>query len=78
MVPRKSPFRVLDRAVLPGIPMAQHDFHELFGAVITQIVGENFALAEIGRLGIVERGDDIPGDPPAEHRSSVANTRAQS
>ena len=50
-----------DRIAVPRIPVPHHDFDELFRPIVTQVVFEVLLLAEIGGLGIVERGDDVPG-----------------
>jgi hypothetical protein len=43
----------LKRVVLPGIPMAEDNFHKFLGAIVAEVVGEHFALTEVGRLRVV-------------------------
>ncbi len=50
-----------ERAGVPTRPMAEHHLHELVGAVVAQVVLGVVFQAEIRRLGIVQRGDDVPG-----------------
>ena len=56
------------RAVFPGVPMAEHHFHEFVRPVVAEIVREMGVLAHIVRLAVVQRGDDVPGRPPARHQ----------
>ena len=66
---KKSGRLVLDDGVvLPGVPMAEHDLHELVGAVVAQIVGHRLVAAHVLRLAVVERGDDVPGGAAARHQ----------
>ena len=43
-----------ERAVFPGIPVAEHHFHEFVGAVVTQIMLEMGVLAHIVRLAVID------------------------
>ena len=54
-------------AILPGVPVAEHDFHELVGAVVAEVVRRVLGAAEIRGLGVVQRGDHVPGRSPAGH-----------
>ena len=56
-----------DRVVVPRIPVAQHHLHELVGAVVAFVVRDRRLGAVIRSLGIIERGDDVPGRPSAAH-----------
>jgi len=56
-----------DRIVLPGLPVAGDDLHELVGAIIARVVLEVLLLAEVRRLRVVQRGDDVPRSTPADH-----------
>ena len=49
------------RAVFPGVPMAEHDFHEFVGAVVAVVMFEMGVLAHVVGLAVIERGDDVPG-----------------
>ena len=49
------------RAVFPGIPVAEHDFHELVGAVVAQVVLEMRVLAHVEGFAVVDRGHHVPG-----------------
>ena len=57
-----------DGVVLPGVPMAEHDLHELVGAVVAQIVSDRLVAAHVLRFAVVERGDDVPGGAAARHQ----------
>ncbi len=56
-----------DGVVFPAVPVAEHDFHELVGPVVAEHHVLDGLRAEVGRLGVVERGDDVPGGPAADH-----------
>ena len=56
-----------DRVVLPRVPVAEHRFHELVGAVVAGVVLGMARPAEVGRLGVVERRDHVPGRAAADH-----------
>src|SRR6516225_10596767 len=57
-----------DGIVLPGVPMAEHDFHEFVGAIVARIVTDHFVTAHILRFAVVERRDDVPGSTAAGHQ----------
>ena len=57
-----------DRAVVPGVPVAEHDFHEFVGAVVAQVVLQMGVLAHVERLAVVDRGDDVPGRAAVRHQ----------
>ena len=57
-----------ERAVLPRIPVAQHDLHELVGAVVPQVVRHMGIDAHVQGLAVVDRGDDVPGRSAAAHQ----------
>ena len=57
-----------DGVVLPGVPMAEHDLHELVGAVVAQVVRDHLVAAHVLGLAVVERGDDVPGGAPLGHQ----------
>ena len=48
--------------------MAEHDFHELVGAVVAQIMIEMGVLAHIMRFAVIDRGDHVPGGAAAGHQ----------
>ena len=50
-------------ALLPGIPKSERHLHELVGHVVAFVVLQVFGEAKILRLGIIERGDDVPRGP---------------
>ena len=50
-----------DGAVVPGVPVAHDDFHELVGAVVAAVVLAVGGVAHVQRLAVVHRGDDVPG-----------------
>src|SRR5262249_17488173 len=43
-----------ERAVFPGVPMAEHDLHELVGAVVAIIMFEMGVLAHVEGLAVIE------------------------
>src|SRR3569833_3019061 len=55
------------RTFFPAVPAAQHDFHELIGAVVAQIVLHVDGAAHIVRFAVVHRRDDVPGGASAQH-----------
>ncbi len=57
-----------DRVILPRVPVAHHHFQELIGAVVAQVVRRVRRVAHVQRLAVVQRGDDVPGGPPAGHQ----------
>ena len=56
-----------DRVVLPRVPVAEHRLHELVGAVVAGVVLGMARPAEVGRLGVVQRRDHVPGRAAADH-----------
>ena len=66
----EEPARLIldDAAVLPGIPMAEHDLHELVGAVVAQVVLDHLVAAHVLGFAVVERGDHVPGRAPLRHQ----------
>ena len=56
-----------DGVVLPAVPMAEHHLDELVGAIVAGVVPGMGLAAEVRRLGVVERGDDVPRGAAAEH-----------
>ncbi len=50
-----------DGAVLPRVPVAHDDFHELVGAVVAAVVVAVRGMAHVQRFAVVHRGDDVPG-----------------
>ena len=52
---------VQDGLVLPGVPQAGHHVQELVGAVVPFVVAEVGVDAEVLRLAVVDRRDDVPG-----------------
>ena len=56
------------RAVFPGIPVAEHDFHELVGAVVTQVMFEMLIASHVVRFAVVHGGDHIPGGTAIGHQ----------
>ena len=42
------------RAVFPGVPVAEHDFHEFVGAVVAEIMLEMGVLAHVVRFAVVD------------------------
>ena len=57
-----------DGAVLPGVPVAHDDFHELVGAVVAAVVFAVRGVAHVERLAVVHRGDDVPGGAAVGHQ----------
>ena len=57
-----------DGVVLPGVPMAEHDLHELVGAVVAQVVTDHLVAAHVLRFAVIERGDDVPGRAAVRHQ----------
>lgn len=54
---------VPERVVVPAVPQAGDDLHELPGPVVARgVVGLGVAV-EVLRLGVRHRGDDVPGSP---------------
>ena len=56
------------RTVFPGVPMAQHDFHEFVGAVVAVVMFEMGILAHVVGFAVIERGDDVPSRASARHQ----------
>ena len=56
------------RVVFPGVPVAEHDLHELVRPVIAGVVPHVLVAAEIGGLAAVQRGDDVPGGAALQHQ----------
>ena len=48
--------------------MAEHDLHELVGAIVAQIVRDHLIAAHVLGLAVIERGDDVPGRAPVGHQ----------
>ena len=65
-----------DGVVLPGVPVAEHDLHELVGAVVAQIVLDHLVAAHVLRLAVVERGDHVPGGAAVASSDRAWRTRA--
>jgi hypothetical protein len=61
-------FVLYDRVVFPRVPMPEHNFHELVGAVVARIMADDFLAAHVLRLAVVERGNDVPGGAAAGHQ----------
>ena len=53
------------RAVLPGVPQRRDGLQELLGPVVALVVVQMGLDAEVLRLRVVHRGDDVPRGPPA-------------
>ena len=53
------------RAVFPGIPVAEHDLHEFVGAVVAQVVLEMLLAPHVVRFAVVDRGHHVPGGAAA-------------
>ena len=56
-----------DRVRLPCLPVREHDFDELVGAIVARVVSGDSVRAEVRGLGVVERGHDVPAGPAAGH-----------
>src|SRR5260370_1142613 len=54
--------------VFPGIPMAEHDFHEFIGAVVAQVMFEVMVLAHVECFAVIHGRDHIPGGPAVGHQ----------
>src|SRR5262249_49149995 len=52
---------------LPRVPVPEDDLHELVRAVVARVVVGVARVAEVGRLGVVERGHDVPRGAAAHH-----------
>ena len=48
------------RIVRPGVPMAEHDLHELVGLVVALVMLDDVVAPHVARLDVVEGGDDVP------------------
>ena len=57
-----------DRVVVPGIPVAEHHFHELVGAIVARVVLQVFVMAHVQRFAVVHRRHDVPGGATAGHQ----------
>lgn len=57
-----------DGVRFPSVPVAVDDLHEFVGAIIAQVMIQVLIRTEIRRLGIIERGHDVPGHPTAQHQ----------
>src|SRR6202158_6052785 len=57
-----------ERTVLPGIPVAEHHFHEFIGAVVAEIMIEMRVLSHVVGFAVVDGGNDIPGGAAAGHQ----------
>ena len=55
------------RIVLPAVPAAVDDFHELVGAVVAQVVREMHLAAHVLRLAVVDRSHYVPCGATAQH-----------
>ena len=62
------------RAVFPGVPMTEHDFHEFVGAIVAEVMFEMGVLAHVVGLAVIERGDDIPPRASARHQIEGGET----
>src|SRR5439155_425178 len=56
------------RTVFPGVPMAEHDFHEFVGTIVAEVMFEMGVLAHVVGLAVIERGDDVPPRASAGHQ----------
>ena len=56
-----------DGTVVPGIPMAEHDFHELVSLVVAQIVLQVLLPAHVVGLAVIDGCHDVPGSAPIRH-----------
>ena len=56
-----------DRVVLPGVPVAEHDAHELVGAVVARVVHHVDLAAHVVRLSIIHRCPHVPRRAAAQH-----------
>ena len=54
-----GPLVLDDGVVLPGVPVAEHNLHELVGPVVAQIVLDHLVPAHVLGLAVVERGNDV-------------------
>ena len=66
----ETPARLVDdqRVILPGIPVAEHDFDEFIGAIIPRVMRHHLGMAHIRRLAVVQGGDEVPRCPPLAHQ----------
>src|SRR5262249_44616528 len=53
-----------ERIVVPAVPEALHDINELLGPIVTQLMTQMMFFAEIVRLGLAARSNDIPAGAP--------------
>jgi hypothetical protein len=56
-----------DGVVLPRVPVAEHRLHEIVGLVVAAVVLEVRVVAEVRRLGIVERRHHVPRRAAPDH-----------
>ena len=57
-----------DGAVVPRVPMPEHDLHELVGPVVAQVVLQVLLAPHVERFAIVDRGHHVPGRAPVRHQ----------
>jgi hypothetical protein len=57
-----------DGVVLPSVPMAEHDLHELVGAVVALIMRHHLVAPHVPGFAVVQRGDHVPGRAPLAHQ----------
>ena len=52
------------RILVPTPPQFVHDFQKFFGAIVTGLMLQMLLRAEVSRLTVIDRSDDIPGRAP--------------
>ena len=57
-----------DRVVVPRVPVAEHDLHELVGAVVACVVLQMLVMPHVERFAVIHRGDDVPCRAAARHQ----------
>ncbi len=57
-----------DGIVLPRVPVAEYDFHELVSPIVAQVVPDDFIAAHVLRLAVIKGRDDVPSRPPIGHQ----------
>ena len=55
------------RIILPGIPAAEHDFHEFVRTIVTQVVRKMDLAPHVLGFAIIDRGHHVPRCPAAQH-----------
>ncbi len=66
--PRDRRFVLNNGVVLPCIPMAEHDLHDLVSPVVAKVVLDDLLAAHILGFSIIEGCNDVPCRTPVGHQ----------